>query len=111
MRKIEQKICNAIVENTHMSAQNTICVSNADNTIIELFLHGYKIFQFDRVNKTFKWNDYDWTTKTTASRLNAAFEAMKRLGIGNYRYTYKIKGNGKVYDYNAKERVERELNF
>lgn len=103
MRKIEQKISDAVLNGGSFSGGNTVVTTSNGKT--ECFLHGNKVFQLDRKTDKFKWSDCCWTTRTTASRLNACFDAVKSLTGRSYRYSF---GTGKVLDVNSKAEIARQ---
>ena len=103
MRKIEQEISDAVLNGDRFSGGNTVVVTSNSKT--ECFLHGYKLFQLDRKTGKFKWNDCGWATRTTASRLNACFEAVKNLIGKKYHYNF---NSGKVLDVDAQEEIAHQ---
>lgn len=87
MRKIEQEISDAVLNGCRFSGGNTVVATSNSKT--ECFLHGNKVFQLDRKTWKFKWSDCGWKTRTTASRLNACFDAVHSLTDNNCHYNYK----------------------
>ena len=103
MRKIEQKISDAVLNGCRFSGGNTVVATSNGKT--KCFLHGNKIFQLDRKTWKFKWSDCGWETRTTASRLNACFDAVKSLTGRSCRYSF---GSGKVLDVNSQAEIARQ---
>lgn len=97
MKAIEQRISDAIFNSKRFSGGNTVVLVSDDKT--ECILHGHKIFSLNRDSNDFEWNDCGWQTRTTASRLNACFNAVSKLTGACYHYNF---GRGEVLDSNGK---------
>lgn len=97
MKIIEHNVSNAVYNGGRFSDGNTVVTTNDGKT--SCFLHGNKIFTLDRKSNNFEWSDCCWATQTTASRLNACFDAVYRLTGMRWHYNY---GRRCVYDTRTK---------
>ena len=86
MRKVEKCVADAIVSKKSISVQNTVVAVDGDTA--NVYLHSNRIFSYDYKTKAMSWSDCGWHTKTTSSRINACFAAVKKLAKKNYHYSY-----------------------
>ncbi len=86
MRKIEEAMNRAINSGRNWHGDNT-AVIHADDTHMEVTLHGNRIAQRVHINGTTKWyiSLAGWNTSTTKSRLNAILR--EQLGPRYTLYT------------------------
>lgn len=74
MRNIEEKMVNAIKSGKNFALDNTQVVVNGN--ICEVYLHGNKIFTYNRATGSWTADTCGYETNTTKSRLNACLDCV-----------------------------------
>ena len=72
MRKVEEKMNNAMRHFLPFSSGNTTVVQNRDD--MDVFLHGNHIATLDKISMDLRIFDGGWQSNTTKSRLNALLD-------------------------------------
>lgn len=73
MNKLETKLANAIQNFEYKKTDNTLI--NPIGHILQVYLHGSVIAEYNRKTKQLKLTDAGWCTRTTVSRLNMVLKA------------------------------------
>ena len=79
MRKIEQEMNQAIIQEVKWKKDNTEVV--VLDTMLLIKLHGNTIAKLDRVTREFSISSGGWATRTTCSRLNALVGRLFKVNI------------------------------